>query len=364
MTDHTFLLPRRVSGARRFFPGADPGRKASASPARRAASTAAVLAGLLFGGGTAGAADVTVNLGYAAAETSSYGVLANKFEELAEQYSGGSIDVKVRCCAQLLTEDEAFKAMQLGTVDMYIITGNNVSPHFPLMDAFVLPYVFQSKAHAYKVLEGEVGRDFAEQLRAATRVHLLTYGFVGDRDFYNSRQPIRTMADMAGLKVRVPKNQVMIDTFKEFGAAPIPLAWAETPTALQTGTVDGGDNGTSFIKSQKFYEIMPYFSQLEHFSYMSPLFASPRIMDKLDDAQKEAVLKAARDAGVFHKQEMSRQISEIRTFLTTEGQGGMQATDVDKSDFIAAGQRVQDRYAAEKGDDFKALLAAIRAAAE
>ena len=332
--------------------------------AQRIASTAVMAAGLVLGGGTAGAADLTINLGYAAANTSSYAVLADKFEELAEKYSDGSIDVKVRCCAQLLTEDEAFKAMQLGTVDMYIITGNNVSPHFPLMDAFVLPYIFQSKDHAYRVLEGDVGRDFAEQLKAATRVHLLTYGFVGDRDFYNSRQPIKTMADMKGLKVRVPKNQVMIDTFKEFGAAPIPLAWADTPTALQTGTVDGADNGTSFIKSQKFYEIMPYFTQLEHFSYMSPLFASPRMMDRLTDAQKEAVLKAAFDAGVFHKEEMSRQISEIRAFLTTEGQGGMQTTDFDKSDFIAAGQRVQDRYADEKGDDFRNLLAAIRAAAE
>ena len=332
--------------------------------AQRIASTAVMAAGLVLGGGTAGAADLTINLGYAAANTSSYAVLADKFEELAEKYSDGSIDVKVRCCAQLLTEDEAFKAMQLGTVDMYIITGNNVSPHFPLMDAFVLPYIFQSKDHAYRVLEGDVGRDFAEQLKAATRVHLLTYGFVGDRDFYNSRQPIKTMADMKGLKVRVPKNQVMIDTFKEFGAAPIPLAWADTPTALQTGTVDGADNGTSFIKSQKFYEIMPYFTQLEHFSYMSPLFASPRMMDRLTDAQKEAVLKAAVDAGVFHKEEMSRQISEIRAFLTTEGQGGMQTTDFDKSDFIAAGQRVQDRYADEKGDDFRNLLAAIRAAAE
>ena len=170
--------------------------------ARKLGSTIGVLTALILGGGTASAADLTINLGYAAAETSSYGVLADKFEELAEEYSDGSIDVKVRCCAQLLTEDEAFKAMQLGTVDMYIITGNNVSPHFPLMDAFVLPYVFQSKEHAYEVLEGDVGRDFADQLEAATKVHLLTYGFVGDRDFYNSRQPIRTMADMEGLKVR------------------------------------------------------------------------------------------------------------------------------------------------------------------
>ncbi|MBW4710493.1 TRAP transporter substrate-binding protein [Roseobacter sp. YSTF-M11] len=308
------------------------------------------------------AADVTINLGYAAAEGSSYSVLANKFEELAEEYSGGSIDVKVRCCGQLMGEDEAFKAMQLGTVDMHVITGNNISPHFPLMDAFVLPYIFEDKDHAYRVLEGEVGANFAQQLQEATGVHLLTFGFVGDRDFYNSRNPITKMEDMAGLKVRVPKNQVMIDTFTEFGAAPIPLPWADTPTALQTGTVEGADNGTSFIKSQKFYEIMPHFTALEHFTYFSPLFASDRIMGKLDDAQRDAVMRAAHDAGVFQKEEMTRQVGEIRAFLT--GEGGMKTAEFDRSDFIAAGQRVQDKYAADKGAEFTALVTEIRAAAE
>ncbi|WP_299736126.1 TRAP transporter substrate-binding protein [uncultured Roseobacter sp.] len=308
------------------------------------------------------AADVVINLGYAAAEGSSYAVLANKFEELAETYSDGTIDVKVRCCGQLMGEDEAFKAMQLGTVDMHVITGNNISPHFPLMDAFVLPYIFEDKEHAYRVLEGDVGQGFAEQLQAATGVHLLTFGFVGDRDFYNSRNPITKMEDMAGLKVRVPKNQVMIDTFAEFGAAPIPLPWADTPTALQTGTVEGADNGTSFIKSQKFYEIMPHFTALEHFTYFSPLFASQRIMDKLDDNQREAVMRAAREAGSYQKEEMTKQVDEIRAFLT--GEGGMKTAEFDRTDFIAAGQRVQDKYAAEKDDVFKTLVGEIRAAAE
>lgn len=327
---------------------------------RHLSPIAASAIALLVAGQTAMAADVTINLGYAAAEGSSYAVLANKFEELAEEYSGGSIDVKVRCCGQLMGEDEAFKAMQLGTVDMHIITGNNVSPHFPLMDAFVLPYIFDDKDHAYTVLEGEVGQDIATTLQEATSVHLLTYGFVGDRDFYNSRNAITSMADMQGLKVRVPKNQVMIDTFTEFGAAPIPLPWADTPTALQTGTVEGADNGTSFIKSQKFYEIMPYFTALEHFVYFSPLFASDRMMAKLDDDQKDAVLRAARDAGIYQKEEMSRQVGEIRAFLT--GEGGMTTTEFDRTDFIAAGQRVQDRYAADKGEAFTAVVAAIRAA--
>ncbi len=325
-------------------------------------SLAASALALAVTGSSAFAADVTINLGYATAETSSYGTIATKFEELAEEYSGGSIDVKIRCCAQLTSEDEAFKAMQLGTVDMYIITMNNVSPHFPLMDAFVLPYIFQSKEHAYKVLEGEVGQGFANQLQDATGVHLLTYGVVGDRDFFNSRNAIKSMADMEGMKIRVPKNQVMLDTFKAFGAAPIPLPWADTPTALQTRTVDGGDAGTPFVKSQKFYEFMPHFSALEHFNYFSPLFASDRIMNKLDDAQREAVLRAAREAGVYQKEIVSAQVEEIRTFLTTEG--GMTTAEVDKSDFIAAGLSVQDQYAKEGSDDFNALLTAIRAAAE
>ncbi len=317
---------------------------------------------MVVSGPAAQAADVTINLGYATAETSSYGTIATKFEELAEKYSDGSVDVKIRCCAQLTSEDEAFKAMQLGTVDMYIITMNNVSPHFPLMDAFVLPYIFQNKEHAYKVLEGEVGLKFATQMQEATGVHLLTYGVVGDRDFFNSRNPITSMADMEGMKIRVPKNQVMLDTFTAFGAAPIPLPWADTPTALQTRTVDGGDAGTPFVKSQKFYEFMPHFTALEHFNYFSPLFASDRIMGKLDDAQREAVLRAARESGVHQKEVVSAQVEEIRTFLTTEG--GMSTAEVDKTDFITAGLSVQDKYAEEGSEEFNELLLAIRAAAE
>ncbi len=88
---------------------------------------AAALLALSLSAQTALADDVVINLGYAAAEGSSYAVLADKFEELAEEYSGGTLNVKVRCCGQLMGEDEAFKAMQLGTVDMHVITGNNIS---------------------------------------------------------------------------------------------------------------------------------------------------------------------------------------------------------------------------------------------
>ena len=190
-----------------------------------------------------------LNLGFSTPAESDYGVAATKLAQLVKERMGDAIDVKIRCCATIATEDDAFKALQLGTVDAYFISGNNIGPHFPLMDILVLPYVFQGAAHVRKIREGGVADELAERLRKATGVHLLTWGSLSHRDFYNSKRPINDVKDMAGLKVRVPKNDVMIQTFKAFGAEPIPLAWSETPAALQTGAVDGSDNGTSVIKS-------------------------------------------------------------------------------------------------------------------
>jgi len=115
-------------------------------------------------------------------------------------------EVKIRCCNQISSEDEGFKAMQLGTVDGFFITANNVSPHWPLMDVTVLPYVFQNKEHLERVVDGPVGDFMKQRLQADTSVHLLTFGPALYRDFYNSVRPINTMADMKGLKIRVPKN--------------------------------------------------------------------------------------------------------------------------------------------------------------
>ncbi len=311
--------------------------------------------------GPALAADVTMNIGWATPLDSDNGVLAARFEELVEEYSGGTIDVKLRCCGQIATEDDAFKAMQLGTVDAYFISQNNVSPHWPSMDVFVLPYTFQDTDHLVAVANGPVGDAMKAQMLEETGVHLLTFGGPSYRDFFNSERPINTMADMAGLKIRVPKNEVMLATFEAFGAEPVPLAWSETPTALQTGTIDGGDNGTNVIQEMKFYEFAPYLTVLDHFAGFSPLLASDRFMGRLDDAQREAVLRAASEAGQYHTEYTIEKIEGVREWLSTEG--GMEITRPDRAEFIAAAQSVQQTVAEERGEAFTALLDQIRAAA-
>ncbi len=313
-------------------------------------------------GAGAHAADVTLNLGWATPLESSYGDLATKFEELTEEYSNGTIDVKLRCCAQIATEDDAFKALQLGTVDAYFISQNNVSPHWPLMDVFVLPYIFQNSDHLVAVASGPVGDQIREQLTADTGVHLLTFGGPSYRDFFNSKRAINTMDDMEGLKIRVPKNEVMLATFEAFGAEPVPLAWSETPTALQTGTIDGGDNGTSVIQEMKFYEFAKHLVILDHFAGFAPVFASDRFMSSLTDEQRDAVLRAAAEAGEYHTALKLEEIEGIRGWLSSEG--GMEMTRPDRAPFVAAAQEVQQSFAADRGQEFTDLVNAIQAAAE
>ena len=221
--------------------------------------------------------------------------------------------------AQIAGEDDAFKALQLGTVDGYLISQNNVSPSWPLMDVLVLPYIFQNPKHLVTVAEGPVGQTIKDQLLKATRVHLLAFGGPSYRDFYNTVRPINALADMSGLKVRVPKNAVMIQTFDAFGAKPVPLAWSDTPTALQTGTIDGADNGTSVIQEMKFYEFAKHLAVLDAFAGFSPLFASDRFMKRLDDAQREAVLRAAKEAGEYHTEATAKATEEVRQWLTKTG---------------------------------------------
>lgn len=315
------------------------------------------LAASLMTATSAVAENIVINVSYAGSTDSTYGIFTSLFKKYAEAAVDG-VTIKPRCCASLITEDEAFKALQLGTVDMAIITGNNVSPHYPLWDAFVLPYIFYDRDHGYRVLDGPVGGEFRDAFEKKTGVHVLSWGNIVYRDFYNTERPINTMADMAGIKIRVPKNEVMIATFQAFGAAPIPLPWSETPPALQTGTVQGGDNGTTFIKTMKFYEIAPNLAILEHFAAFAPLFASSRLMQKLSPEQREGLRTASRQTDVEYRKVMVDQIAEVHRFLGDEGK--MKVTYPDRDDFVVAAQKVQDDWLAGKGAEFQALVKNIR----
>lgn len=303
-------------------------------------------------------ANVVMNLGWQTADDSAYGEFVTVFSGLVDEYTNGEVVIKRRCCGQVGGEEDAFKTLQFGIVDGFIITMNNVSPHYPLMDVFVLPYIFNGLEHASEVLSGPIGDRFRDGLYKKTGVYLLSYNAVEPRDMYNTKRPITSIDDMTGLKVRVPKNKIMINTFQAFGAEPVPLAWSEMSTALQTGTVEGGDNGTFVIKSQKFYDLAKNLTILDHFTSFSPLFCSKRFLGKLTDAQRDAVIRAGRDAGRIHRANMIKKIEECRLYLESKG---MKITRPDRKPFIEAARKLQDEILTKRSPEFRNIVNEIRA---
>lgn len=304
------------------------------------------------------AADKTVmRVGWATPKEHPYGLFMERFKELTEKYTNGSVEVKLFHSGQLGSEDGAFKSLQMGSFSGYIITMSNLSPHYPMMDVFSLPYCFESLQHMQKALKSDTAKAFFDEFQKKTGVAILTYGSLDVRDLYNTKKDINTLSDFAGLKYRVPKNEVMIATFKAFGSEPVPLAWSETPSALQTGTVDGADNGTATIVQMKFYEMAKHLTILDHFLAFSPLLVSERFMKQLSPDEKAAIYRAAQEANEYIDKYNFAELEKSRKFLEKQG---MKVTRPDRTPFIAAARQVQEDFANKRGAEFRKVLEQIR----
>ena len=199
---------------------------------------------ILFAG-QAMAKKQTMNIGYSVSEGHPYGTFMFTFADRMEKFSAnlesGAVKVKVHCCHKMGSEQEQFKKLQLGTLDGTMIAQNNAGPFYPKIDLLVLPYMLQNYEHAVAVADGPIGQEIWGNMAEEIGVHLVTIPLFSFRHIYNTKMPINNLADFAKMKYRVPKNVVMIDTYKAFGSDPVPIAWSEALTATQTGTVDGGD---------------------------------------------------------------------------------------------------------------------------
>ena len=309
----------------------------------------------------ASAAKLTMNIGYSVAESHPYGTFMNLFAERFETLAGGTVRVKVHCCHKMGSEQEQFKKLQLGTLDGTLIAQNNAGPFFPKIDLLVLPYMIQNYEHAVKVADGPIGQKIWGDMAKEVGVHLVAIPLFSFRHIYNTKMPINNLDDFAQMKYRVPKNVVMIDTYKAFGSDPVPIAWSEALTATQTGTVDGGDLPLDVIYSQKFHDVAKHVAKTGHFVLAPPFFVSDKFMQKMDEKQKEAfdmAVKIATAASRFHT---NYGMDLVQQKLEA---AGVTVTEPDIKPWVAKAKAVHEAFGKERGGDYPAIMEAIAAAAE
>lgn len=232
---------------------------------------------------------------------SPYDLGANRLAELVDIYSRGEIKVKIFPNAQLGKEQDTAKDVQLGTLDMALVAINNSSMWYRPLDIFIMPFIFRDREHANAVLNGPVGKELLENYRKASGIRIISVFEWGDRAIFNKVQPINRPDDLKGVKIRVPKNPVMVDTYNAFGANATAIDWGELYSALQQGLADGLEGPPQGMIDMKFYDFLKYYSYVNVWYGLSVVLMNDKAFNSLSAEDQRAILRAGDEAGTYQR---------------------------------------------------------------
>ncbi len=246
---------------------------------------------------SAQAPQMTLKIAMGDPESSEMGVVGNAFKRYVENNTNGAVQV---VCIYGGTpgddESERFRKVQKGTLDMALGGVANIVPLEKKLGLLTLPYLFNNLNEVVAGTNG-ASAELLNKYAAEAGFRVLTWTYTGFRFISNSKHPITNLTDMKGLKIRVPQNAVMVDTYKAFGAIPSVIPWASTYTELQSGNVDGQCYGYIGFRAMKFNEADQHFISEVHYNYnLQPLVISLRIFNKLTPELQRILIDAGRYA--------------------------------------------------------------------
>ncbi|WCR11101.1 TRAP transporter substrate-binding protein [Paracoccus stylophorae] len=245
--------------------------------------------------------------------------LGKAFVAALEEQSGGEMTAKLFVNGQLGDEQDTVSAAATGTLDFSILAINNITPFSPSVGTLTLPYVILSQDDAEKITQGEVGQQMIDQTIEDAGVRIIGWGYSGFRVLTNSKKPVSTVEDLQGLVIRVPKNEIMIETYKSWGINPTPMAWGETFAALQQKVVDGQDNPYMTVYAMKFDEVQKYITDLHYLFSIEPLIISEALFQDLSEEEQAQVLAAGEAATKASAEFLRTEEAKIRDELVSRG---------------------------------------------
>ena len=232
----------------------------------------------------------------AAVEDDPYYVFAKNFSDIVAERTGGGIRIDVMGGGQLGQEGEMFSGMQMGTTDMAVMTNAYASGYVPASGLFDLPFIFKDNETAANILDGEIGQSILKEYDNYG-VKALGWGEGGFRHLVTLNKAVREPADMKGLKIRCMETETYLATYAALGVNAVPMAWSETITGLQQGTIDGLDIPVSVTYSNGFPDIAKYLNMTGHFYSPLLICVSGEVFDALSPEEQQILSEAAVEAG-------------------------------------------------------------------
>ena len=304
------------------------------------------------------AADYDLKFGMVAGTSSNEYKAVEFFAKEVKEKSGGKIEISIFPSAQLGDDRVMLKQLKDGALDFTLSESARFQITYPEAEVFALPYIFSNFDVAKKaLLETKFGQDLIKKIDKELNVKLLSVAYNGTRQTTSNRA-INSIADMKGLKLRVPNAATNLAFAKYVGASPTPMAFSEVYLALQTNSVDGQENPLPTIQAQKFYEVQKYLALTNHILNDQLYLVSKETLADLPEDLQKVVTDSAEKAAEYHTKLFMDGEKELIEFFKSKG---VTVTTPDVAPFKAALQPYYDEYLKKNGELGKQAIEQISA---
>ena len=286
-------------------------------------------------------------------------VMDTVFKTMVEEESGGALTVETYHSGTLGNEGDMWQGVRNGTIEIVVI-GTVMNQEYTTMLISDWPWLYRDLDHAKAVWTGEV----ADELNASfhekfPETQMLAWGPNSARTF-TSNKPLEKVEDFAGQKFRMPSNPIHVGLAENLGASSQVIPLGELFSALETGVVDGQDNGMVTVKSEALYEVQKYLYETNHIIATLEVIVNDAWMESLTEEQQGIIEKAAKAAAEQAWDDYAASIDADRKFLIDNGMTVTQPTEADRQKMIEMTQPVVDKLYAEN-DWAEELVAKIQA---
>jgi len=282
-------------------------------------------------------------------------------EEMGKRLSvatKGRLSVQMYPSMQLGGEKEAIEQAQVGAIAFARVSVGALGPVVDQLNVFNLPYVFRNTDHMRKVIDGKIGQDLLDAVTNSGKGLIgLCWMDAGARNFYDTKKPIKDLADLKGQKIRVMGNPIFVDMANSMGANGVPLGYDQVFSSLQTGVIDGAENNPPSFVFDNHYQVAKYYTIDEHLIVPEMLVMSKKIYDSLSKEEQADVKKFAREAQMDERKYWEIYEKQAMDKAKAAGIQIIQVSAAEKKKFQDAVKPVWDKY----GPKYKTMVDRIEA---
>jgi tripartite ATP-independent transporter DctP family solute receptor len=304
-------------------------------------------------------ASIEIKLGVVTKPGSAQNIVAERFKERIEESSGGTVSVRIFHSQSVGNETEILQQLQMGTLQMGIVTAGPFDQFDPVVRVINYPFLFRSNEQADAVLDGPLGAEILKSLESSG-LKGLCFSENGFRNLTNDRRPVRSPEDVRGLKIRVMSSALHQAIWKTLGANPTPMPWP-IYTELEQGVIDGQENPLWVMEVYKFYEIQRHMSLTRHVYSPHIDVASLSWWNRLEPETQKLISETIYEAALHQRRENREKDAERLKMLREKGMEIVENPDTEAFRQKVAGMKEMALFSEPRVKDLlERLLEATR----